>query len=77
MQKIMVNMQSLKEKLLEMEDDNVSLVELYLVPGQTENGSTYPAFLHLDGIFQNGEYKDYESIDEFSAAENLKLHKSA
>ena len=77
MQKIMVNMKSLKAKLLEMEKDNMELVELHIVPEQIEEGNFYPAFLHLDGIYHTGEYQDYESIDEFAIADYLRVHKSA
>lgn len=77
MQKITVSMKSLMEKLLKMEDDSMDLVELYIVPEQMEDGNQYPTFLHLDGIYRTGEYKDYEGIDEFSIADYLKVHKSA
>lgn len=77
MNKITVSLKSLKEKLLQMENDNISMAELYIVPGQTEDGAIYPAFLHIDGVFQNGECKDYESIDESLIAEYSGIHKSA
>lgn len=77
MQKITVSIKSLKEKLLEMEEDNLDLVELHIVPEQADDGSLYPAFLHLDGIYKTGEYKDYEEIDEFPVADYIRVHKSA
>ncbi len=77
MQKITVSIKSLKEKLLEMEKSNLDLVELHIVPQQQDSGDVYPAFLHLDGIYKNGEYEDYEGIDESSVSDDENIHKSA
>lgn len=75
--RIKLNLRSLLDKLLEMDKDKVSYVELHLVPGQIDEGIQNPAFLHFDGITKRGEYRDYESIDEVSLSEYLKIHKSA
>ncbi len=77
MKRITISVKSLKEKLLEMERDDLNLVELHIVSSQTEEGTLYPSFLHVAGISQDGEYSDYESIDETSMEEYLTVHKSA
>lgn len=77
MQKIIVSMKTLKEKLLEIEEDGMDLVEIRFIPGQIDKGSISPSFIHFEGISQKGVYKDYEGIDEFLIADCLLLHKSA
>ena len=77
MKKIRLNLRPLLDKLLEMENDNMSYAELYIVPGQIDQGSEQPAFLHLDGFSGSGDCTDYESIDETPFLENSKIHKSA
>jgi hypothetical protein len=77
MRKITVNIKSLQEKLLQIEKDGMGLVELYIVPSQTEGENTYPTFLHFEGVSESGSYTDYEGIDEFSVADCLLMHKSA
>jgi hypothetical protein len=74
MQRISVNVKSLKAKLLELEKDGMELAELHFVPNQVDGGDMNPAFLHLDGISKSGVYKDYESIDEYSIVQYLMLH---
>jgi hypothetical protein len=63
MQKILVSVNSVKQKLAEIENDNMEYIEFNIIPGQTDNSYIYPAFLHLDGISKSGSRKDYESID--------------
>ncbi len=77
MQKIIVNVNSLKAKLLEAEKEDMELIELCIVPSQMEDENLYPAFLHFEGISKDGSHKDYESIDEFSISERLLVDKSA
>ena len=77
MQTIIISIKSLQEKLVEIEKDGMNLVELCIVPSQADDGNTYPAFLHFEGISENGSYQDYEAIDEFSIADHLLKHKSA
>jgi len=61
-----VSLSLLKEKLLEIENDNMDLVELRIVSGTVDNMVVNAPFLHFEGISKNGAYKDYESIDESS-----------
>lgn len=61
-----MNLKTLKEKLEELEEDNMDLVKLRIVGGIIDNGNIFPAFLHFDGLSHAGAYKDYESIDEAS-----------
>lgn len=77
MQKIIVNIDLLKAKLLEAEKEGMKSIELYIVPSQMEEGHLYPTFLHVEGISKDGNYKDYESIDEFSVSEHLLTEMSA
>ncbi|WP_312640343.1 hypothetical protein [Hydrogenoanaerobacterium sp.] len=66
MKRITVSLSLLKEKLLEIENDNMDLVELRIVSGTVDNMVVNAPFLHFEGISKNGAYKDYESIDESS-----------
>ncbi|HEX2985302.1 MAG TPA: hypothetical protein VHO71_00640 [Caproiciproducens sp.] len=75
--KIKIQVKALKEKLLELEHDDMYTAELEIVEGQVDRGNIFPAFLHIDGISKTGGGKDYESIDEFSPVESFKIHKSA
>lgn len=77
MKKIIIPLKSLTEKLCEMERGNVRLVELQLIPEQEDCGNQYPAFLHLEGILENGACRDYEGIDEIAGPECARVHKSA
>lgn len=70
MQRIMVSLDSIKQKLTEIEKDDMEYIELNIVAGQTDNHYIYPAFLHLDGVSKNGFWKDYESIDAHQPQEN-------
>lgn len=63
MQRIMVSLDSIKQKLSEIEKDDMEYIELNIVAGQTDSRYISPAFLHLDGVSKNGFRKDYESID--------------
>ncbi len=63
MQRIIVSLDSIKQKLTEIEKDDMEFIELNIVPSQTDNRYISPAFLHLDGVSKNGAHKDYESID--------------
>lgn len=77
MQQINVSLSQLKEKLLEAEKDGTELLELNIVPGQIEDGTMNPAFVHFEGILKDGSCMDYESIDESSVTEHLLMHMSA
>lgn len=77
MKKIRLNLRPLLDKLLEMENDKMSYAELSIVPGQIDQGSEQPAFLHLDGFSGGGTRTDYESVDEISLLEDSEIHKSA
>jgi len=77
MQKIIVNLSSLKAKLLEAEKEDMDIMELCIVASQMEDEISQPAFLHFEGISKNGTHKDYESIDEFLILERLLIDKSA
>lgn len=63
MEKILVSVDSVKQKLKEIENDNMEYIEFNIISGQTDNSYIHPAFLHLDGISKSGSRKDYESID--------------
>lgn len=63
MQKILVSVNSVKQKLEEIESDHMEYIEFNIIPGQTDSSYICPAFLHLDGISKSGSRKDYESID--------------
>lgn len=63
MQKILVSLDSVKRKLSEIEKDNMEYIEFNIVPRQVDNKYIHPAFLHFDGLSENGFRKDYESID--------------
>lgn len=71
MQKILVSLNSIKQKLKEIENDDMEYIEFRIVAEQTDSKYIHPAFLHLDGVSKSGSRKDYESID----ATPLKLHK--
>lgn len=77
MKEIIVDVNSLKAKLLEAEKDGMGFVELCLVPSQVDNEQVSPAFLHVEGISKNGLRTDYESIDEASVLEHRLIGKSA
>ena len=77
MQRITINIKSLQEKLLQMEKDKMELVELYIVPNQTDGENTYPTFLHFGGVPKGGSYTDYEGIDEIAVDDCLLMHESA
>lgn len=77
MQRIIVSIESLQEKLAEIVNDGMNMVELFIVPSQTDDENMYPTFLHFEGISENGSYKDYEGIDELSSSDCTLLHKSA
>lgn len=70
MQRIMVSLDSIKQKLTEIEKDDMEYIELNIVAGQADSRYIYPAFLHLDGVSKNGFRKDYESIDAHQPQEN-------
>ncbi|MBE6830190.1 hypothetical protein [Clostridium sp. KNHs216] len=71
MQRISVNLKLLKEKIMEIEKDGMGLIELHIVASQIDDKLIHPTFLHLEGISDTGEYKDYESIDECPAKQYL------
>ncbi|MDF1494185.1 hypothetical protein [Caproiciproducens sp. CPB-2] len=71
MQRISVNLKLLKEKIMEIEKDGMGLIELHIVASQIDDKLIHPSFLHLEGISETGEYKDYESIDEYPAKQYL------
>lgn len=77
MQKIIVERAKLRKKLMEIERDGMDLVELRIVPCQTEEEEMHPAFLHLEGVSKRGARKDYESVDEFSGRTPLYIIQSA
>ena len=77
MQNISISLNLLKKKLSEVEKDGMDIIELHIIPSQIEEGTMNPAFLHVQGISKDGTYQDYESIDEFSIAEYLSIHKTA
>lgn len=77
MKEIIVDVNSLKAKLLEAEKDDMGFVELCIVPSQMDNEQVSPAFLHVEGISKNGLHTDYESIDEVSVSEHRLIGKSA
>jgi len=70
MQRIIVSLDSIKQKLTEIEKDDMEFIELNIIPSQTDNRYISPAFLHLDGVSRNGARKDYESIDARQLQEN-------
>lgn len=77
MKKITLSLNLLQEKLAQMKKNDIALVELNFVPAQMEENTLFPAFLHLGGITKCGQYRDYESIDEFSEEDCESTHKSA
>lgn len=78
MQRIIISLDSIKQKLTEIEKDDMEYIELNIVAGQTDSRYIYPAFLHLDGVSRNGARKDYESIDAHQPQENApRRHKPA
>lgn len=77
MNRITVSIKLLKEKISEMENNQISFVELSLVPEQMEQSEINPAFLHFEGIEKNGQHTDFESIDESFTTDGMKTIKSA
>nr|WP_319488457.1 hypothetical protein [uncultured Caproiciproducens sp.] len=77
MQSISVNLKTLKEKLMEIEKDEMGLIELHIVASQVDDKLNHPAFLHLEGISETGEYKDYESLDECPVMQYLLMNMPA
>ncbi|MBW7573296.1 hypothetical protein [Caproiciproducens faecalis] len=74
MQSISVNLKLLKEKIMEIEKDGMGLIELHIVASQIDDKFMHPAFLHLEGVSETGEYKDYESIDECPVKQYILLN---
>ena len=60
--KILVDKIELEKKLALAK--NGKLIELCIVPAETDSGSSNPAFLHIGAIHNNGFYEDLESVDE-------------
>lgn len=77
MKRIIVDVNSLKTKLLESEREGMEFIELCVVPSQMEDGILNPAFLHFEGISKSGMHKDYESIDEVPVTEHFLIDKTA
>lgn len=73
MQKINIDTNSLMEKVREIQKDGMGLVELCIVADQIDGKYSNPAFLHFEGVSEKGEYKDYESIDEFPIARHMNV----
>ena len=76
MQRIFVNKQQLEKKLKELADGSSGIVELCIVPAQTDGGVFNPAFLHFGCVEPDGTYRDHESIDECVVAGQF-IQKSA
>lgn len=62
MVKIIVDKQMLNQKIAGIKDGD--LIELAIIPSQSDNGNHAPAFLHLTAIHTQGIYEDLENIDE-------------
>ncbi|NLJ31001.1 MAG: hypothetical protein GX424_05290 [Clostridiales bacterium] len=77
MEKITLSLTALQEKLAQMQNDNVQFVELHFILAQKDGNLLFPAFLQFDGIAENGQYRDYESIDEFCSQDYEDNHKTA
>lgn len=77
MQRISVDLKLLKEKITEIEKDGMGLIEFHIVASQVDDKLTHPAFLHLEGISETGEYKDYESLDECPVMQYLLMNMPA
>ncbi|MCY1714005.1 hypothetical protein [Caproiciproducens galactitolivorans] len=73
MQKINIDTNSLMEKVREIQKDGMGLVELCIIADQIDGKYNNPAFLHFEGVSEKGEYKDYESIDEFPIARHMNV----
>lgn len=63
MVKIVIRKSLLERRLAQSKQDE--LIELCIVPAQTDCGETNPAFLHIACIHNNGAYDDLEAIDEY------------
>ena len=61
--KIVIKKNLLERKLAQSKQ--AELIELCIVPAQTDFGENNPAFLHLASIHSNGIYDDLEAIDEY------------
>lgn len=68
MQRIVVNKKLLEKKIAEMRNGKSGLVEICIVPAQTDGEIFSPAFLHFGCAYPDGTYEDHESIDECAVA---------
>lgn len=62
MNRITVSIKLLKEKISEMENNQISFVELSLVPEQMEQSEINPAFLHFEGIEKMGSTRILKAL---------------
>lgn len=76
LKRIMVDKNQLERKLAEISATGRVLVELSIVPGETDGGIFRPPFLHVGCLRQDGTYEDHESIDE-CLVPDLFIRKSA
>jgi hypothetical protein len=67
--KIMITREELECKLAQAAKDD--LIELCIVPAQTDGSEYYPKFLHIASI-HNGQYYDLEAIDAVEKNANIK-----
>lgn len=65
MTEIIVDKKQLDEKLAQAADGD--LIELRIVPPDSDCGDYAPAFLHIAAIRDRGEYRDLEGVDEYLA----------
>ena len=61
--KILISRNELEKKLAQ--GSGGQLIELCIVPQQSDSGCLSPAFLHVGSIHTDGTYEDLESIDEY------------
>lgn len=62
LEKIIIDKKMLSEKIAGVKDG--SLIELAIIPSQSDDGNYAPAFLHLTAIHTQNAYEDLENIDE-------------
>ena len=63
MKRIVISVQDLLNRVLELSGDNIQYVELSIIDETIDQGIRNPGFIHFEGYSNTGAAKDYESID--------------
>lgn len=61
---ILVRVQDLKNMVADLEDENIELVEVDIIPAQEVEGEYIPAALDFNGITSNGQGMDFGEVEE-------------